>query len=48
MIGLPFLIAGYLIKYCGLALVASGDFLINIGTWLMKAPVRVWRWLRRK
>jgi len=48
LFGLPFLLAGYLIKYLGLGMVAVGDVLINIGTWIVRAPVRLWRWIRRK
>lgn len=47
MIGFPFLIVGYFLKGCGLALVMAGDVFIAVGMWLLHLPRRVWRRFRK-
>ncbi len=48
MIGLLFLLVGYFVKYCGLAMVWMGDIFITVGMWLQRLPGKVWQCLRKR
>ena len=48
MIGLPFLIAGYIFKFTGIALATAGGAMIDLGMFLVRMPGRAWRWITRR